>query len=135
VAIADLWGLNEEQRRLILGLPSRSTYHAWMKAAREHHEVTLDVDVLTRISAALGIHQGLGVLHEDEGEAVAWLRRPHLAPVFGGQPPLALVVSGAQDGLLQVRRFLDAARGGLYMPPNPLDADLRPYADAEIVFT
>lgn len=135
VAIADLWGLNEEQRRLILGMPSRSTFHAWMKAAREHRDVTLDVDVLTRISAVLGIHQALGVLNGEEADAVAWLRRPHLAPVFGGQPPLSLVVSGTQDGLLQVRRFLDAARGGLYMPPNGVDKDARPYADAEIVFT
>jgi hypothetical protein len=135
MAIADLWGLNEEQRRLILGMPSRSTFHAWMKAAREHRDVTLDVDVLTRISAVLGIHQALGVLNAEEADAVAWLRRPHLAPVFGGQPPLALVVSGAQDGLLQVRRFLDAARGGLYMPPNAADGDARPYSDAEMVFT
>ncbi|HZZ33556.1 MAG TPA: MbcA/ParS/Xre antitoxin family protein, partial [Phenylobacterium sp.] len=117
-AIADLWGLNEEQRRLILGMPSRSTFHAWMKAAREHRDVTLDVDVLTRISAVLGIHQALELLHDEEPAAIAWLRRPHLAPVFGGQPPLSLVVSGTQDGLLHVRRFLDAARGGLYMPPN-----------------
>ncbi len=135
MAIADLWGLSEEQRRLILGMPSRSTFHAWMKAAREHRDVTLDVDVLTRISAVLGIHQALGVLHAGEADGVAWLRRPHLAPVFGGQPPLALVASGSQDGLLQVRRFLDAARGGLYMPPNAADEDPRPYADTEIVFT
>lgn len=134
-AIADLWGLNEEQRRLILGMPSRSTFHGWMRAAREHRDVTLDVDVLTRISAVLGIHQALGVLNDQEADGVAWLRRPHLAPVFGGQPPLSLVASGAQDGLLQVRRFLDAARSGLYMPPNAIDADGRAYTDAEIVFS
>lgn len=134
-AIADLWGLNEEQRRLILGMPSRSTFHAWLKAAREHRDVTLDVDVLTRISAVLGIHQALGVLNIEEPDAVAWLRRPHLAPVFGGQPPLALIASGTQDGLMQVRRFLDAARGGLYMSPNAVDEDARPYTDAELVFT
>lgn len=134
-AIADLWGLSEEQRRLILGMPSRSTFHAWMKAAREHRDVTLDVDVLTRISAVLGIHQALGVLNENEPDALAWLRRPHTAPVFGGQPPMSQVVSGTQDGLMQVRRFLDAARGGLYMPPNAVDEDARGYTDAEIVFS
>ena len=57
LAIADLWGLTEEQRLLILGYPSRSTYHNWCKQAREHGAFTLDVDVLTRISAVLGIHQ------------------------------------------------------------------------------
>ena len=90
---------------------------------------------MTRISAILGIHQALGVLHLSERGGVTWLRTPHGAPVFGGQPPLALVACGAQDGLMTVRRFLDAARGGLYMPPNELDSALRPYTDADIVFT
>ena len=50
-----------------------------------------------------------------------------------GQPPLALVTSGTQDGLMAVRRFLDAARGGVYMPPNALDAAFTPYEDTDIV--
>src|ERR1700675_4500315 len=62
LAIADLWGLAEEQRLLVLGYPSRSTYHNWCKQAREHGAFTLDVDVLTRISAILGIHRGLVIL-------------------------------------------------------------------------
>lgn len=134
MAIADLWGLNEEQRRLILGYPSRSTYQSWCKQAREHGSITLDVDVLTRISALLGIHQALGVLFADEHDGVNWLRHPHGAPVFGGHPPLDLVISGTQDGLMTVRRFLDAARGGNYMPPNAADAGFTPYEDSEIVF-
>lgn len=135
IAIADLWGLSEEERRLVLGYPSRSTYHNWAKQAREHGEITLDVDVLTRISAVLGIHQALGILFASEHGGIDWLRSPHGALVFGGQPPLALVTSGSQDGLLVVRRFLDAARGGLYMEPNAVDAAFEPYRDADVVFT
>lgn len=56
LAIADLWGLTEEQRLLVLGYPSRSTYQNWCKQAREHGAFTLDVDVLTRISAVFRIH-------------------------------------------------------------------------------
>jgi hypothetical protein len=133
-AIADLWGLGEEQRRLILGYPSRSTYHNWMRLAREQADVTLDVDSLTRLSAVLGIHQALGVLFGTQAEALAWLRGPHDAPLFGGQPPLALVTAGTMDGLLLVRRFLDAARGGLYMAPNGLDAGFAPSTDRDIVW-
>ncbi|WP_336975234.1 MbcA/ParS/Xre antitoxin family protein [Sphingobium aromaticiconvertens] len=134
LAIADLWGLTEEQRRLILGYPSRSTYHSWCKQAREHGSITLDVDVLTRISAILGIHQALGVLFAQEHGGVAWLRQPHDARLFGGNPPIRLVTNGTQDGLMTVRRFLDAARGGLYMPPTTAEADFAPYEDSEIVF-
>ncbi|HAC01408.1 MULTISPECIES: MbcA/ParS/Xre antitoxin family protein [Brevundimonas] len=134
-AIADLWGLNEEQRRLILGYPSRSTYHNWCKQAREHGEITLDVDVLTRISALFGIHQALGVLFADERDGVDWLFQPHGAAVFGGHPPINLVINGTQDGLMTVRRFLDAARGGAYMPPNAADGAFEAYDDSEIIFS
>jgi hypothetical protein len=133
-SLADLWGLSEEQRRLVLGYPSRSTYHNWMRIAREHGDVTLDVDALTRLSAIFGIHQALGVLFADDAEALAWLRGPHQAPVFGGQPPLALVTSGSLDGLMLVRRFLDAARGGHYMAPNAIDATFAPTQDHDIVW-
>lgn len=134
LTIADLWGLNEEERRLILGYPSRSTFHNWARQAREHGEITLDVDVLTRISAVLGIHQALGILFADERGGLDWLRGPHEALVFGGRPPLALITSGSQDGLLTVRRFLDAARGGLYMAPNAIDAAFEQYRDTDVAF-
>jgi len=133
LAIADLWGLTEEQRRLVLGYPSRSTYHGWCRQARAHGNFTLDVDVLTRISAVLGIHQALGILFADEPAGIAWLRGPHNALVFGGQSPIELLTSGTLDALLTVRRFLDGARGGLYMPPNAIDEDFRRYEESDIV--
>lgn len=133
-AIADLWGLNEEQRRLVLGYPSRSTYQNWMKIAREQGEVTLDVDALMRLSGVFGIHQALGVLFADAQEQLGWLRGPHDAPLFGGQKPLNLITSGSLDGIVLVRRFLDAARGGLYMPPNGLDADFPATTAGDIVW-
>jgi len=132
LAIADLWKLTEDERRLILGYPPRSTYHNWTKTAREHRDLTLDGDVLTRISGVLGIHAALQILHPTEQDGVAWLKRPHGAPAFGGHPPLDFVTSGPLDAILSVRRFLDAARGGLYMPPNEIDRDFTPYADEEI---
>jgi hypothetical protein len=134
LAIADLWGLNEEQRLLVLGRPSRSTYYNWCKLARQHDAFTLNTDVLTRISVVLGIHQALGILFPTESLGLEWLRDPHKGAVFGGRRPLDLIVSGTQDGLLSVRRFLDGARGGLYMQPNEIDDSFIPYNDSEIVF-
>jgi hypothetical protein len=82
----------------------------------------------------LGIHQGLGILFPSERLGVDWLRTPHHAVVFGGRPPLDLVTSDSQNSLLLVRRFLDGARGGLYMQPNTIKEAFAPYEDAEIVF-
>ena len=134
LAIADLWGLVEGERRLVLGYPARSTYHRWARMAREHQDFTLDVDTLTRISAVLGIHQALGILHPTEQEGIAWLRDPHMGTVFGGKPPLALVTGGSQDSLFTVCRFLDASRGSLYMEPNAVDAGFTPYEETDIDF-
>lgn len=36
--------------------------------------------------------------------------------------------------LMTVRRFIDAARGGLYMAPSSGERDWRPYDDSEIIF-
>src|SRR5258708_15259539 len=112
LAIADLWGLTEEQRLLILGYPSRSTYHNWCKQAREHGAFTLDVDVLTRISAVLGIHQGLGILLPTEQLGVEWLRTQHSAVAFGGRPPPHPVASGSPGGVFSAGPFLASPPGG-----------------------
>lgn len=132
ISIADAWRLSEEQRRLVLGYPARSTFYSWCRAARELGTITLSVDRLTRISAILGIHQALSVLFSDESERRAWLTTPHDALLYGGHPPLDLVVSGTLDGLMLVRRFLEAACGGIYMPPNSVDVGFEPYRDSEI---
>lgn len=109
--IADRWGLTTTERRIVLGWPAGSTYRRWVRRARAEQPLTLSVDQLMRISAALGIHAGLQVLYPEE-EQVAWLREPHSNAVFGGRPPLALVTCGSLDGLMNVRRFLDARAGG-----------------------
>jgi hypothetical protein len=71
--IADHWALNEQQRLLILCYPSRSRYNSWCKQVQQHKQLTLNVDVLMRISTVLGIYQGLRVLYIDEQRAVDWL--------------------------------------------------------------
>jgi hypothetical protein len=133
VQIAELWGLSESQRLSVLGFPGRSTYHQWLAKARDRKKIVLPVDTLLRISAVLGIHKGLRILLGREEDERAWLTKPHDAPLFGGQPPLRLVVNGTQDGLLLVRRYLDAWRGGIFAAPNAADHDFAPYTDDDII--
>ncbi|MEW6254688.1 MAG: MbcA/ParS/Xre antitoxin family protein [Pseudomonadota bacterium] len=135
VALADLWDLTEMQRLRMLGSPARSTYYNWVKTAQQHRDLTLDFDTLIRISAVLGIWSALRILHDTEGESIGWLRGPHQGVVFGGRPPLDLMSSGTQDALLATRRFLDAARGGLYMAPGPGKEESASYRDEDIVWS
>ena len=131
--IADQWQLTENERLMVLGLPGRSTYFGWVSKARANEDLTLPVDVLLRISAVLGVYKSLGILFGSGHEALAWLRGPHDAPTFGGQPPIDLVVSGTQDGIMLVRRYLDAFRGGTFAAPDANDPNATPYTDDDIV--
>ena len=131
--IADQWQLGENERLMVLGLPGRSTYFGWISKARSNLDLTLPVDALLRISAVLGVHKSLGIIFGSGHEALAWLRGPHDAPAFGGQPPMNLIVSGTQDGIMLVRRYLDAFRGGTFAAPDADDRNATPYTDDDIV--
>lgn len=131
--IADLWGLTEKERIAILGEPARSTYHSWMKKAQAGESLVLPLDTLLRISGVLGIHKALEILFEDRQQALTWLKGAHRGTVFRGAPPLTFIVDGAQDGIMTVRRYLDAWRGGHPGQGVP-EGDFVPVAEEDLVF-
>jgi hypothetical protein len=130
--IAEHWGLGEGERLRVLGLPGRSTYYGWLERARRGMPVSLGLDTLLRLSAVLGIHKALRIVFIRDEDALRWLRSANRDLTFGGQRPIDLVTSGTQDGLLTVRRYLDAWRGGGAAAPNEADR-LPPMADDDIV--
>ena len=132
-AIADRWNLSEAQRIAALGDPARSTYHAWMKKARDGEALTLPLDTLLRISAILGIHKALTILFSDPAQGVGWLTRPHQGTVFQGAAPMEFILNGAQDGMMTVRRALDAWRGGHAGLGAP-EGSFVPVTEEDVVF-
>ena len=105
--IAGAWSLTVEDQRALLGWPAASTFHKYKSG--DHG--TLSYDTLTRLSIVLGIYKALQVLYPDAALADRWVKLPNSNQLFGGGPALALMTTGI-DGLLQVRRLLDARRGG-----------------------
>jgi len=134
LAIADLYGISTQDRIALLGEPSKSTYHEWVRKARAAEPLMLPLDTLVRISGVLGIHKALGILFPIEAEAMTWLKGPHRGEVFGGQSPVEVMIGGGLDGILTVRRYLDAWRGGLRGGPGA-DAGFEPVRDTDIVFS
>lgn len=118
INIAKVWGLSEQQKLMVLGSPARSTFHLWLTKVEQGRPIKLSVDTLLRISAVLGIYKALRIIFEDEEEAVRWLNSQNRAPCFGNHPPMTLITGGTQDGLLLVRRYLDAFRGGRFAGPT-----------------
>jgi Antitoxin Xre/MbcA/ParS C-terminal toxin-binding domain/Antitoxin Xre-like helix-turn-helix domain len=106
--IAKKWDLTIHEQSGLLGWPAASTYHKY-KAGQVG---TLTFDTLIRISLVLGIYKDLHVLYPDPKLANRWIRLPNANPLFGGKTPLEFVIDSGLDGLLRVRRLLDARRGG-----------------------
>src|SRR5437868_5992237 len=105
--IAGDWELNVTEQRALLGWPAPSTFHKY----KAGHIGTLPYDMLMRISAIMGIYKALHILYPDPQLAHRWIGLPNSNVLFGGNPALQLMTEGGLDGLLQVRRLLDARRG------------------------
>jgi hypothetical protein len=106
--IAEAWKLAPREAMTLLGLRSRSTYHVW----KDGRSGALPRDTLERISYLLGIFKALQMLLPSGEAADAWMRKPNTAPLFGGKSALDRLMSGNVADLYEVRRYLDAQRGG-----------------------
>lgn len=107
--IAAAWQLSVHEQRALLGWPAPSTFHKY----KSGQAGTLAFDMLTRVSLVLGIYKALHILYPEAQLADRWVKLPNSHPMFGGNPALTLMTDSGIDGLLQVRRLLDARRGSL----------------------
>jgi hypothetical protein len=94
------------EQRALLGWPAASTYHKYKAGDLG----VLSFDTLTRLSLILGIYKSLQLLYPEPRFADSWIRMPNTNQLFGGTPPLTLMIDGGIDGLYKVRRLLDARR-------------------------
>ena len=105
--IAAAWDLSVGEQRALLGWPAASTFHKY----KSGNSGTLSFDTLTRLSLVLGIYKALQLLYPEPSLADAWVRLPNSNAMFGGKPPLTLMIDDGIDGLYRVRRLLDGRRG------------------------
>ena len=60
----------------------------------------------------VGVFKGLGLLFADD-MADRWPRLPNTGPLFARQTPIQAMIEGGIPSMLDVRRYVDAVRGGL----------------------
>ena len=106
--IIEHWNVRDEDARALLGGLSNGPYYKWKKDRAR----TLDSDVLTRLSYLVGIYKALRILY---GEKLAheWVSLPNDNRLFSGKTPLAYMIAGGLPAIQNVRRLLDARRGGV----------------------
>jgi hypothetical protein len=107
--ICQAWGLNNHQMQSLLGLSTESTFYNWKK---NPVQVNLSNDVLERLSYIFGIYKALQILLPNPAIADSWINLPSNHPQFNGKKPIDRMLSGQVADLYEVRRYLDAERGG-----------------------
>ena len=106
--VAEAWKLTGDESAALLGVSS-STWDRIKTGAREEK---LSQDQLTRVSAIVGTYKGLHLLFADHF-ADDWPRLANAGPMFAGQTPVRAMIAGGIPVMLDVRRLIDAVRGGL----------------------
>jgi uncharacterized protein (DUF2384 family) len=107
--LAEIWRLTSAETCALLGDVSERT---WFRMKKGEWTGTLSQDTLTRISALVGIFKGLRLLFS-EPLSDEWVRLPNKGPLYGGRRPLDALIEGGIPKMLEVRRHIDALRGGL----------------------
>jgi len=106
--LAQQWRLSGQTAADLLGV-SLST---WERLKPEGQDRPLSQDQMTRISALVGIYKGLHLLFADD-MADRWPSLENSGPLFARRSPIAAMVDGGIPLMLEVRRYVDAVRGGL----------------------
>jgi hypothetical protein len=107
LALMKAWDLSNAEASALLGV-SASTLDRMKRGSRP----TLSQDQLTRVSALVGVYKGLHLLFADP-TADEWARRRNSGPLFERDTPIEAMIEGGIPRMLEVRRYVDAVRGGL----------------------
>ena len=107
LALLKAWDLSNAEADALLGV-SAST----LDRVKRGYRPTLSQDQLTRVSALVGVYKGLHLLFAYE-TADEWAQRPNSGPLFERETPIQTMIEGGIPRMLEVRRYVDAVRGGL----------------------
>jgi hypothetical protein len=107
LALAKAWGLSNAESAGLIGVSASS-----LDRIKRGYRPTLSQDQLTRVSTLVGIFKGLHLLFADS-TADEWIRRANRGALFDRRTPIEAMTEGGIPRMLEVRRYIDAVRGGL----------------------
>ena len=108
IALSEQWGMTGVEAAALLGV-SEST---WDRIKRGSWTQPLSQDQMTRASAVIGLYKGLKLLFADE-MSDRWPKLPNSGSIFLKKSPIEAMIEGGIPTMLEVRRYIDAVRGGL----------------------
>jgi hypothetical protein len=125
------WGLSERMKLQLLGCAEHEL-RDWVRNARRHKPLILEVAVLMRISAVLGVFGDVRQLTNGAAEERSWLARQIAAPPFNGNAPIELLCRSFESQM-DVRLHLSARVVGQHHP-NAVDEGFGKYTDKDLIW-
>jgi len=107
-SLARSWKLSGQEAAELLGV-SIST---WERIRAGNWKQSLTQDQFMRASALVGIFKALHLLFVDE-MADRWIKLRNTGPLFANRTPVEAMREDGIPGMLEIRRYVDALRGGL----------------------
>jgi len=102
------WRLAGDEAAALLGVSSST----WDRIKAQNWGRTFSQDQFTRVSALVGVFKGLHLLFADD-MADRWPRLQNAGPLFANLTPIEAMERGGIPTMIEVRRYIDALRGGL----------------------
>jgi hypothetical protein len=106
--LAKPWNVTGNEMAALLGVSSST----WDRIKGDAWGQALSQDQLTRASAMIGVFKGLHLLFAD-AMADRWMRLRNSGPLFANRTPVETMIDGGIPAMIEVRRYVDALRGGL----------------------
>ena len=103
VNIANKWNLSENEKCSLIGLSIES-----FNLHENDTNLSLDDDVIQRISHLIGIYKALHRLLPSEDAANTWMHQVNNASLFNGNSALDQLLSGNLTDFAKLRQYLDA---------------------------
>jgi hypothetical protein len=102
--VTEALGIVTEDKLKLLNL-RKTKYFDYLKRS----DPDLDLDTKDRLGYFLVIVELAGNLVGDAGD---WLRSTNSAPLFGGKPPMELLLAGRMEGMFHTLNYLQGSYGG-----------------------
>ena len=106
--LAKAWDATGKDMAALLGVSSST----WDRIKGDAWSQALSQDQLTRASAMIGVFKGLHLLFAD-AMADRWVQLRNSGPLFANRTPIETMIDGGIPAMIDVRRYVDALRGGL----------------------
>lgn len=106
-SLAKKWSLTNAEAAKLIGISESS----WDRV-KSGKDLALNQDQMTRVSVLVGIFKGLNLLFADK-MADEWVRLSNRGPLFDRRTPIEAMIENGIPFMLDVRRLVDAVRGGI----------------------